>query len=82
MKYRRQVNITKSQIEDNEIEVDTVHKYQGIEKDIIILTTVANEINNFIDKKNLINVAVSRAVNKLVLVVSGNKEMQNKQSNI
>lgn len=80
--YRQQVNTIKSQIEDDKIEVDTVHKYQGREKDIIILTTVANEINDFIDSENLINVAVSRAVNKLVLIVSSNEEMQNKQSNI
>ena len=80
--YRKQVNTMKNQVEDNEIEVDTVHKYQGREKDIIILTTVSNQINDFIDGENLINVAVSRAVNKLVLVVSGNEEMQNKQSNI
>lgn len=80
--YRKQVNTIKNQIENNKIEVDTVHKYQGREKDIIILTTVSNEINDFIDSENLINVAVSRAVNKLVLVVSGNEEMQNKQSNI
>ena len=80
--YRKQVNTMKSQVDGNEIEVDTVHKYQGREKDIIILTTVANEINDFIDGENLINVAVSRAVNKLVLVVSGNEEMQNKKSNI
>ncbi|MBU3109470.1 AAA domain-containing protein [Clostridium gasigenes] len=80
--YRKQANTIKSQVGENEIEVDTVHKYQGREKDIIILTTVANQINDFIDGENLINVAVSRAVNKLVLVVSGNEEMQSKQSNI
>lgn len=55
-----------------DIEADTVHKYQGREKDVIIITTVANEINNFVDNPNLINVAVSRAVKKLVIVISPN----------
>ncbi len=54
------------------IEADTVHKYQGREKDVVILTTVANKINNFIDDPHLINVAVSRAVEKLIVVVSNN----------
>lgn len=79
--YRAQVNATKSQLND-EIEVDTVHKYQGREKDIIILSTVANELNEFVDDANLINVAVSRAVNQLVLVVSSNEGMLSKQGNI
>ena len=54
------------------IEADTVHKFQGREKDVIILTTVANEIaaDDFVDNPNLINVAVSRAVDKLIVVVS------------
>lgn len=60
----------------SEIEADTVHKYQGREKDIIILTTVSNQVNDFIDNTNLINVAVSRAVDKLILVVSGNEQKQ------
>ncbi|WP_246578367.1 AAA domain-containing protein [Clostridium frigoris] len=57
-------------IKTDNIEVDTVHKYQGREKDTIILTTVANQINDFIDDPNLINVEVSRAENKLILIVS------------
>ena len=54
------------------IEAETVHKFQGREKDVIILTTVANEISvdDFVDNPNLLNVAVSRAVDKLIVVVS------------
>jgi hypothetical protein len=59
------------------IEVDTVHKYQGREKDVIILTTVVNEVNEFVDNPNLINVAVSRAVDKLIVVVSENEKNEN-----
>lgn len=54
-------------------QVSTVHRFQGRERDIIILSTVANEKNDFVDNANLINVAVSRAVKKLILVVSGNQ---------
>ncbi|MCA1806587.1 MAG: DUF2726 domain-containing protein, partial [Actinobacteria bacterium] len=43
----------------------------------IILSTVANEKNVFVDNANLLNVAVSRAAKKLILVVSGNQSMLN-----
>jgi superfamily I DNA and/or RNA helicase len=70
--YRLQTKELKKVIGERKIEADTVHKYQGREKDIIILTTVANEItaHDFVDNSNLINVAVSRAINKLIVVVS------------
>lgn len=44
------------------LEIDTIHKYQGREKEAIILNTVENEINDFIDNPNLLNVAISREV--------------------
>lgn len=74
--YRLQTNELKKAIGTRNIEADTVHKYQGREKDVIILTTVANEIavNDFVDNPNLINVAVSRAVDKLIVVVSDSSE--------
>jgi superfamily I DNA and/or RNA helicase len=62
------------------IEVDTVHKFQGRAKDVIILSTVANELNNvmkddcqvedFVARSDLLNVAISRAKEQLNLVVS------------
>ncbi|MEN8077546.1 AAA domain-containing protein [Clostridioides difficile] len=55
---------------DDKVEADTVHKFQGREKDIVILSTVSNEVNDFIDNSNLINVAISRAVKKLIVVTS------------
>ena len=74
--YRLQTNELIDVIGERNIEADTVHKYQGREKDVIILTTVANEIavNDFVDNPNLINVAVSRAVDKLIVVVSDSCE--------
>lgn len=78
--YRLQADTLKKVVGDKIIQVDTVHKYQGRERDIIILTTVVNEINEFVDNPNLINVAISRAVDKLVVVVSDNEK--NTNSNI
>ncbi|MGH4121852.1 MAG: AAA domain-containing protein [Clostridium sp.] len=79
--YRLQTEELKKLIKNESIEVDTVHKFQGREKDTIILTTVANEINDFIDDPNLINVAVSRAENKLILIVS-DSNISREDSNI
>lgn len=62
------------------IEAATVHKFQGREKENIIISTVDDEISDFADDPYLINVAVSRAKKKLVLVVTGNK--QTKERNI
>lgn len=78
--YRLQRDKVKETIGDETFEVDTVHKYQGREKDVIILTTVVNEVNDFVDNPNLLNVAISRAVDKLILVVSENEI--NNNSNI
>ncbi len=74
--YRLQTDELKKVIGTRNIEADTVHKYQGREKDVIILTTVANEVaaNDFVDNSNLINVAVSRAVDRLIVVVSDGSE--------
>ena len=45
-------------------------KYQGREKRVMIITTVSNEANKFVDNPNLLNVAISRAKEKVRLVVS------------
>ena len=78
--YRLQTEKLKAVRISEDIEVDTIHKYQGREKDVIILTTVVNEVNRFVDNSNLVNVAVSRAAQKLIVVVSDNEK--NANSNI
>ena len=78
--YRGQATRIRSSVGSEEIDVDTVHKYQGREKRIIIITTVANEANEFVDNPNLLNVAVSRAQEKLRLVVS--QEMAEGNGNV
>lgn len=76
--YKNQVEALSKEIQD--IGVATVHEFQGKEKENIIVSTVDDEISDFVDDLYLINVAVSRAKNKLMLVVTGNK--QAKERNI
>ncbi len=52
---------------------DTVDKFQGQERSTIILSTVDNDISDFADDDHRLNVAVSRAVDRLIVVTSGNK---------
>ncbi len=72
--YKNQVKALQKEIPD--IDAATVHKFQGKEKDTIIISTVDDEISEFADEPYLINVAVSRAKEKLILVVSGNEQSQ------
>lgn len=78
--YNAQVNAMRKAINNSDIDVATVHKFQGREKDTIVLTTVDDEITDFTDDPYLLNVAVSRAKNQFCLVVSGDE--QQKDSNI
>ncbi|MGW2094976.1 AAA domain-containing protein [Promicromonospora sukumoe] len=76
--FRRQVDQVTTTINDTGIgiEVDTVHKYQGREKPTMILTTVLDESRQghisarFLDNPRLVNVAVSRAARRLVVVTN------------
>lgn len=76
--YKNQVEALEREFQD--IDAATVHKFQGKEKDTIIISTVDDEISDFADDPYLINVAVSRAKKKLMLVVTGNE--QTKERNI
>lgn len=76
--FRKQVNKLNDIIDqDLGIEIDTVHKYQGREKDVIIITTVVDKENEFADDPNLLNVAISRAKDKLYIVVSDRENNKN-----
>ncbi len=72
--YNDQVNAMTKAIQTPDISVATVHKFQGREKDAIVLMTVDNEVTEFSDDPYLLNVAISRAKKKLALVVSGNEQ--------
>lgn len=77
-RYQADVIREKTKNYDN-VEVDTIHKFQGRQKDIIILSTVVNNlfedeinefISNFVTNDRLLNVAISRAKSKLYIVVA------------
>ena len=78
--YRNQVAALRNNLADRAMDIATVHKFQGREKDAIIITTVDDEVTDFSDDPYLLNVAISRAKKQLSIVVSGNN--QPKDSNI
>ena len=78
--YRAQTNALQLAFKDTNIKADTVDKFQGRENKIIILSTVDNEISEFTDNPNRLNVAVSRAIDQLIIVVNGNED--DRDSNI
>lgn len=70
--YRLQADIM--QKFDGEIESDTIHKYQGREKKLMVFSTVLDNTKqgqmgiNFVDEACMVNVAVSRAIDQFVIV--------------
>ena len=72
--YRDQVEVLASAMPNPKIEVDTVHKFQGREKKAVVLMTVDDRVTDFSDNPYLLNVAVSRAKDRLCLVTSGNDQ--------
>lgn len=71
--YRKQANKAEQLLPDC-IESDTVHKYQGRQKDVMIMSTVLDSTRDgqmgleFVDDSQMVNVAVSRAIRQFVLV--------------
>lgn len=72
--YRDHADKLKKQLPES-TEADTIHKYQGREKDTIFFNTVKNQIVDFIDNQNLINVAVSRAIKEFIVVKPKSMEL-------
>jgi hypothetical protein len=72
--YRRQANKAADMLD--QAEVDTIHKFQGRQKQVVILTTVLDETwrgqtgLSFVDDPQMINVAVSRAIQRFILVTN------------
>ncbi|WP_449397637.1 DEAD/DEAH box helicase [Chryseobacterium wanjuense] len=71
--YRNQTIALQRTFQGTDIKADTVDKFQGRENDVIILSTVDNEISEFTDNPNRLNVAISRAKDQLILLVNGNE---------
>jgi len=72
--YNQQVDEFNQQLPS--IETATIHKYQGREKDTIIMSVVDDQITEFGNDPNLLNVAISRAKKRFCLVVTGNEQEQ------
>ena len=70
--YRNQTNALQSQFKGTGVKADTVDKFQGQENKVIILSTVDNIIKDFTDNPSRLNVAISRAIEQLIVIVSGN----------
>ena len=72
--YRRQAGRAADVLD--EVEVDTIHKFQGRQKQVIILMTVLDETPRgrtglpFVDDPQKINVAVSRAIQRFIVVTN------------
>ena len=62
--YNHQVKLLQDNISN--VDINTVHKFQGREKDIVIISTVDDEISDFVANANILNVAISRAKKAIV----------------
>ncbi|MGG4049052.1 AAA domain-containing protein [Paenibacillus favisporus] len=71
--FRKQVEKADQQF-TSDIESDTIHKYQGREKSVMIMSTVLDRTKSgsmgmkFVNDPCMVNVAVSRAQNQFILV--------------
>ncbi|WP_223198865.1 AAA domain-containing protein [Solihabitans fulvus] len=72
--YRLQAGKVSDELD--QIEADTVHRFQGRQKQVVIMTTVLDETwrgrtgLSFVDDPQMINVAVSRAIQRFILVTN------------
>ncbi len=71
--YRNQANALKKVFAGTTVKSDTVDKFQGQEKSVIVFSTVDNEISDFASDPNRLNVAVSRAIDQFIVVTDGNE---------
>ena len=69
--YNNQVELIKENVEN--LEVLTVHKFQGREKNVIIISTVEDDMKSSMWDARLLNVAISRAKKQLFFIVTGNE---------
>ena len=75
--YRNQANALQKVFQEFRVKADTADKFQGQENKVVILSTVDNQISKFTDNPNRLNVAVSRAIDKLILVINDTKSLAN-----
>ena len=70
--YRNQANALQKVFEGTMVKADTADKFQGQERNVMIFSTVDNEIGEFASDPNRLNVAVSRAIDQFIVVTDGN----------
>lgn len=79
--FRYQADLLNKQFTSNNIESDTIHKFQGRQKEEVILSFVVNTLDqdpnkekgrlyNFVTNEKLLNVAISRGQKKVTAIVS------------
>ncbi len=85
VKQKIQIEEFLRDIKIGDVEVDTVHKFQGREKDIIIISFARSKKYSFpqyklrfIENETLVNVAITRAKKKLILVGNSGTLCQSK----
>src|SRR5262249_46016826 len=66
--FRAQVVLLRQMLGDSGVSVDTVERFQGGERDIMILSFVRSRGTGFVFDDRRLNVAITRARRKLVLV--------------
>ena len=71
--YRDQADRLQEVFQGTSINADTADKFQGQERDVMIFSTVDNEIGEFASDPNRLNVAVSRAIEQFIVVTDGNE---------
>ena len=74
--YRVQADQLQKAFQGTAVKADTADKFQGQERNIIIFSTVDNEIGEFASDPNRLNVAVSRAKDQFIVVTDGNENDQ------
>lgn len=75
--YRNQVKALQEYFKDKNVKIDTVDKFQGQENKVIILSTVGNHNSDFIDNANRLNVAISRAIEQLIIIINDDESFLN-----
>jgi DNA polymerase III delta prime subunit len=79
--FRHQANLITDKYGTGLLEADTIHKFQGRQKDEVILSFVVNSLDkdpnnvenklyDFVTNDKLLNVAISRGKNKVTVVVA------------
>ncbi len=84
--YKKHKRVLNKLLQNTEVEIDTVHAFQGREKDIIIMSfckSVIGRLNyfkkRFMEKPTQLNVAMTRARKKLIIIGNSKTLKQSKK---